>query len=101
MTAEYPFDGCCPHVFNAHTRNHCVVCDCTKLPARIDMAPLPEPSPTVDGDVLRSCGQCGALLLDENREKHIDWHQRELDSRADILTTLAKLTHDLKIGDQP
>lgn len=100
MTVAYPFPGCCPHSFNAHARDHCLACDCAKPPARIDTAPQPEPEPTFDVDFLRSCGQCGVLLLDENREKHLDWHQAELDRFESITIALARLEMELRKGDR-
>lgn len=99
VAGDYPFPGCCPHSPNAHTRNHCLACACVKPPARIDPPPQPEPAPTFDVDFLRSCVQCGALLLDEDREKHIDWHQRELDRFESITIALAHLEMELRKGD--
>jgi hypothetical protein len=111
VTVAYPFPGCCPHSFNAHARDHCMACDCTKPPTPISTLPAPrEPADTVslgeelpEGDLQfpRTCGNCHALIWEEDREVHLDWHQGELDRFESITIALARLEMELRKGDRP
>lgn len=98
MAAPYPYPGCCEHGVNAHDRTHCLACGCVKPAVQVS-PPAPEPADTGSGDEpwgvranLHSCGTCHALVLDEEREAHIDVHDREIKRIADILTALARLS---------
>jgi hypothetical protein len=89
---EYPYDGCCEHTHNAHTRDHCMLCTCVRGPIQVGptvgtVAPLPaQPAvldlvstPEVDPDLAANysllilidgalgvlcCKTCGALVGD-------------------------------------
>lgn len=81
---DYPFPGCCEHTANAHSRRHCLLCDCEKQPQV--QAPPPEPQmtwsqwadvvtptmPHFDVDVtdLSICPRCGCLV---DAEIHEQW----------------------------
>jgi hypothetical protein len=77
-TTPCPF-GQCEHTGNAHTRNHCTLCECEKAPVVIPPPAPPTPPPT-DEEELHTCGQCGALTTDAAREKHADDHERTLNT---------------------
>jgi hypothetical protein len=85
-TPRYPFEGCCPHSANAHSRERCLVCDCSRPPVQVQVGPTapqqPDDGPDAD---LRACGVCGALTLDEDREKHATWHERLLNTMHNTL----------------
>lgn len=86
MATEYPFDGCCEHGPNAHTDDHCLACNCHR-PA-VQVAPAPDDGPGID---LRQCGVCHALTTDEGRIPHLDYHERQMNSLENMLTSLTNL----------
>lgn len=92
--AAYPFEGCCEHTSNAHSRLHCLLCDCKRPPEVVNPQPAPQvivgtadTSPTDDVSVpdgygvyvlirdllgVLACGRCGALVADPTT--HTAWH---------------------------
>jgi hypothetical protein len=86
MTAEYPYPDCCEHTFNTHTDDHCLACNCRR-PA-VQIAPAPEGDTGID---LRECGVCHALTTDEARVRHLDYHERQMNTLENTLTSLTNL----------
>jgi hypothetical protein len=97
----------CEHSFNAHTRDHCMGCECEKPPP-----PLPQPAPAItveefeagERDSLRQhldmgpqltfdpdniCGICSAVVVD--REKHVSFHERRTDTRTNLVMSISQL----------
>lgn len=96
----YPLPGtCCEHSANAHSRDHCLVCDCQKPPQVIytQQVGAPQPPPREDDDPsspvldLIECGQCHALLTPAAREAHLTWHEKLVDTLSNMFTALSAL----------
>lgn len=90
----YPYEGCCEHSANAHSRKHCLLCDCEKAPQVMQVpvpvpAPPPEPEPDIGVEVLHPCGICKGLTVD--REGHQTWHERELARQENFVRALTGL----------
>jgi hypothetical protein len=82
-TPDYPFPGCCAHTFNAHSRDRCLACECTRPPVQIGTpGQRPATTPGQDAAVeetevadLRECGLCSALVRNAQAERHLEWHE--------------------------
>lgn len=99
MSPAYPFPGCCDHSSNAHTRDHCLACNCTRPATQIQQPPPNEPAEADTlVDILGPCkatgplAPCHALVLDEDRACHQEWHDK-------LAADLWQLTEALR--DQP
>jgi hypothetical protein len=96
---DYPYAGCCPHTFNAHDRTHCTACDCTRPPVQVGTAKTsdaPTPSDSTEWTDLRACGVCHALVLDDSRVAHLDWHETTLRTLDHLLEMTAALSRGNK-----
>lgn len=92
--ADYPFPGCCEHTTNAHSRRHCLLCDCEKSPVQVAPAPPPSWAPEdVDTTNVRPCEVCHALTLAEDAEQHAEWHDRQLITLENLAAALSGLRH--------
>lgn len=82
--------GQCEHSYNAHGRDHCLACDCEKPPP-----PLPVPAVTQTEEVelealeMDVCNVCSAYVAD--RERHVTWHERTLDTITNLVMSIAAL----------
>ena len=95
LTAPNPYPdppNCCEHSANAHSRKHCLLCDCEKAPQVSRAAAPPEPEGETVG--LRPCGHCHAAVPDtpEDVEGHLDWHERQLGSLEVLMAAVWSLT---------
>jgi hypothetical protein len=100
VTPAYPFEGCCEHGPNAHTRDHCMACGCQKPPVQID-TPTPqgeEGRALIDTNV-RECSVCWSLVIDESRGAHLDKHEQMLNTLTNLETALRRLTQKEKHND--
>jgi hypothetical protein len=89
--ADYPFPGCCEHTPNAHSRKHCLLCECEKGPVQVGQ-PAQDPQPGVLE--LSKCGTCRALLEnEEDRTAHLDWHERQLRTIENLALAVSGLRH--------
>jgi hypothetical protein len=96
---DYPYAGCCPHTFNAHDRTHCTACDCTRPPVQVGTAKTgdaPTPSDSTEWTDIRACGVCHALVLDDSRAAHLDWHETTLRTLDHLLEMTAALSRGNK-----
>jgi hypothetical protein len=88
-------DGCpwgqCEHTANAHTRDHCMGCHCEKPPPPPPGAPDQVELEALELDV---CTACGAYV--DNREKHVTWHERQLDTMTNLTISVSTLQHRLE-----
>jgi hypothetical protein len=99
MTAvPYPREGCCQHSANAHTRDHCLACDCHRPPIQVQTPPATPDDPGLTE--LHECNLCHALTTTD-REPHIKWHERQADTLEEILSRLAILTLRSNRKDNP
>jgi hypothetical protein len=83
----YPREGCCQHSANSHTRDHCLACECLRPPMQVQTTPPDDPGLAE----LHECGLCHALTTTD-RESHIKWHERQMDTLEEILSRLTILT---------
>lgn len=88
--ADYPFEGCCDHGSNSHTRERCLACDCTKPAVQVTSRPVVDGVDPGELADVRVCGHCRALTLADDRDAHAGWHEAELDRRQTLLDTLEK-----------
>lgn len=124
MADDYPFPGCCPHVSNAHKRDHCTACDCVKPPMRVEQgAPIKResiaealendrcgicgsvdhfredcPIPDLAGADFRECTICWALIFEDSRDKHLAKHESDIETTHRLLMMIThasrKDTHE-------
>ena len=67
----YPYEDCCEHGFNAHARDHCLLCDCARQPR---LAPTPPPTGTAPVVVPPGVLPVGAAVeLTDATEHHEDY----------------------------
>lgn len=86
-----PF-GQCEHTSNAHSRKHCLLCDCEKAPV-VHLPPQPQDLPPDDERglaVLHDCGICGALTAPDTREKHVAWHERQITTLENLFRAIRR-----------
>ena len=91
---QYPFEGCCEHTSNAHTRDHCLLCTCAKPAVQITVnqgSKVEEPEPEAGLTELHECGVCHHLVTKEGREAALDWHERLSDTIANLGTAIGGL----------
>lgn len=88
MPSQYPFEGCCEHTPNAHDGDHCLASGCPCERPAIQIAPAPDADTGID---LRECGVCHALTTDQARIAHLDYHERQMNSLENMLTSLTNL----------
>lgn len=94
--APYPYEGCCQHSANAHTRDHCLACDCHRPPIQVQTPPATPDDPGLAE--LHECNLCHALTTTD-REPHIKWHERQADTLETVLSHLAILTAKINQKD--
>lgn len=93
----YPFDGCCEHGPNAHNRDRCLACPCTKPAVQVTPKAEKPVFDAMDQPDIRRCVMCKALHLDSDREAHLDWHEELIRQMHTALTGVSVLR--TRIGD--